>query len=372
MLIAAGPDKPAPQPIQPTTTAPVTTTPIQTQAHYSSTHEISPSAKAPSPSTHPSSVIKPRFSSGNQGSAPPPLPPRLKKRQTESGGNLAPSTNSPPPAYENAIRSAENENEGKETPEVVGLVLPSVPTHGGDDAGDANASREPPTIEELTARLQQLKKEPQKDGGTSVQELADRISKMTNRPTVLESKPVTFAPDNRTDEEKIKDLISEASEHARLEGEETRKLDEMIQKIAGMVKEERDQGNLPVAPLSGGNSKEPSTAAKPQSEEDKIAEILRKAKGNPTMDDLNKIRDLVLAEREKRQAEGIFEEEDFAVDPDEEYPWCCLCNDDAIYRCEECDGELFCRPCFKSVHEDEDMRDHRPSKYRPPSTNKHL
>nr|XP_009860645.1 abscission/NoCut checkpoint regulator [Ciona intestinalis] len=47
----------------------------------------------------------------------------------------------------------------------------------------------------------------------------------------------------------------------------------------------------------------------------------------------------------------------------EEFPWCMLCNDDAIVRCLTCERELFCRNCYKEIHKDSDMKGHKTEKY---------
>lgn len=47
----------------------------------------------------------------------------------------------------------------------------------------------------------------------------------------------------------------------------------------------------------------------------------------------------------------------------EELPWCTVCNEDATIRCVGCDGDLFCRQCFKEIHDDEEYRQHQTKSY---------
>lgn len=57
--------------------------------------------------------------------------------------------------------------------------------------------------------------------------------------------------------------------------------------------------------------------------------------------------------------------------PTEELPWCTICNEDATIRCISCDGDLFCKSCFKECHaDDEDYRNHQTKPFVPPKESK--
>lgn len=51
----------------------------------------------------------------------------------------------------------------------------------------------------------------------------------------------------------------------------------------------------------------------------------------------------------------------------EELPWCTICNENAKIRCLDCDGELYCKACFREIHhDDEDYRSHKTKEYQKP------
>ena len=50
----------------------------------------------------------------------------------------------------------------------------------------------------------------------------------------------------------------------------------------------------------------------------------------------------------------------------EQLPWCCICNNDAEIRCHDCNGDLYCVPCFSRGHEEYGWFDHKYIAYEPP------
>lgn len=49
----------------------------------------------------------------------------------------------------------------------------------------------------------------------------------------------------------------------------------------------------------------------------------------------------------------------YASRGEEEFPWCCICNDDATLRCYDCEGDLYCTQCFSEGHKQFGMFDHQ-------------
>lgn len=58
-----------------------------------------------------------------------------------------------------------------------------------------------------------------------------------------------------------------------------------------------------------------------------------------------------------------------AIGHEEQLPWCCMCNSDANIKCYDCDGDLYCVPCFSQAHENFGLFDHRYGPYEPSTSN---
>lgn len=82
---------------------------------------------------------------------------------------------------------------------------------------------------------------------------------------------------------------------------------------------------------------------------------------------VDKLKELKVAPRPTHTAVGLgpppkpFQFLGDGSDDEEDMPWCCICNDDAVVKCLGCDGDLYCRSCFREGHprDDPEMARHR-------------
>ncbi len=51
---------------------------------------------------------------------------------------------------------------------------------------------------------------------------------------------------------------------------------------------------------------------------------------------------------------------------EDDLPWCCICNEDAVIRCFDCSSDLYCLRCFSEGHQQFGLFDHRYAPYEPP------
>jgi len=104
---------------------------------------------------------------------------------------------------------------------------------------------------------------------------------------------------------------------------------------------------------------------------------LNKKEEKPEDDDSNdeansivkRIMDEARLESLENDAElGLNEDDSSKVKEDDELPWCELCNEDAQLRCLGCDGDLYCRRCWKETHQDAELKRHRIENYQSKSS----
>lgn len=71
----------------------------------------------------------------------------------------------------------------------------------------------------------------------------------------------------------------------------------------------------------------------------------------------------------KSKSNSREEDEPESKNNEDELPWCVLCNDDAKFRCLDCDGDLYCNSCNIEAHKNWGDTDHRVVPYKPRSNN---
>ncbi|XP_054153483.1 abscission/NoCut checkpoint regulator-like [Oppia nitens] len=53
-------------------------------------------------------------------------------------------------------------------------------------------------------------------------------------------------------------------------------------------------------------------------------------------------------------------------------PWCQICNEDAVIKCHDCSGDLYCKECFVDFHDDSDLKKHKTEPFRGPKNSLNL
>ncbi|XP_013107080.2 abscission/NoCut checkpoint regulator [Stomoxys calcitrans] len=209
---------------------------------------------------------------------------------------------------------------------------------------DGNLAQQLPSDEEMRSRLANLNGIPYKD---------------------YSKKDLLLNVDQRTDQEKMKDLLEQFMGEANLDRRVETERNDAISDIEKRLRALRD---VPVdgAPAIGGETRlkgyiSPDTNTPSDNEIDD--EIL-----------LKDIMQKYLAEARLSEAANTLESELASSVPPppvgvktEELPWCNICNEDAVLRCIGCEGELFCAPCYRECHDDdEEYRNHVNEPYSAP------
>ncbi|GCB70258.1 abscission/NoCut checkpoint regulator isoform X3 [Scyliorhinus torazame] len=280
-----------------------------------------------------------------------------------------------------------------------------------------------PSQGEIELRLAALKKDPLRPIPSTV-EMEDRLAQLKGQtPPSQAPKPNYQVPDNRTQTEQVNDLFKQMSEEAAIDqkcgfdiedgamndlnkgidprnfnsdiDDNTKRLEEEKSNLLHQATAELKQDNLHkeqvlkiskrLATLKG---EDPNAAAMDdwkdtdldsdeENEELLTKRILKQVNEEIALDEASGYNIPVEAPKPAQPTPTRKKlcsppNKPFAEpsDSDEELPWCCICNSDAVLRCRDCDGDLYCQRCFREGHDKFERKEHRTSKYRPPNKKK--
>ncbi|EDV99821.1 abscission/NoCut checkpoint regulator [Drosophila grimshawi] len=235
------------------------------------------------------------------------------------------------------------------------------PTFGAE-AGSAQDTTGTEDIDEnldsaISKRLQNLKAV----DVTSDDELRARLSNLSGMPHQknYDKKELLLSTDQRTDQDKIKDLLQQFLGETQLD---QRVNDDRNDAISDIEKRLRALRDAPIDNPTGsgavaaglGTTNTPSDNEE-ENDEAVLQNIMQKyvaeARLQPTGDPL---------ENEL----GTTNNPSSSIN--EELPWCNICDEDAVFRCHGCDGDLYCAQCYRECHDDEEYRAHAKEKYSAP------
>ncbi|XP_040188885.1 abscission/NoCut checkpoint regulator isoform X2 [Rana temporaria] len=260
------------------------------------------------------------------------------------------------------------------------------------------------SMAEIESRVQALQKDTQ-GRVPSLQEMEDRLAILQGRtPPSRTTKPLHQAPDRRTQTEKVDDLITQLRDEATIDQQWNpnaqsqdfsvppvnnlnkvdqvdspndinheldaeyleREKDRILRDAAAELQDEntRQEKMLGIAKrLAALQGKDPDKVtvdniklpdSDEETEEEGIQRILKQHK--------------LPAQNPPGRSTAV--KAQVADSDEEELPWCCICNEDAVLRCHSCDDDLYCKRCFREGHDKFDQKDHQTSIYRPPQKKK--
>ncbi|XP_072120791.1 abscission/NoCut checkpoint regulator [Mobula birostris] len=269
---------------------------------------------------------------------------------------------------------------------------------------------------EIECRLAALKKEPQRPI-PSTREMEDRLALLKGQtPPSQIPKPNHPAPDNRTQTEQVSDLLEQMSEEAAIDAKYSSgvtnnemndlnkgidpqnfycpsnkniNLEEEKNYLLDQATAELKQDNLhqehflkinrTLAALKG---EDPNTVpvddwkytgveSDEDNEEMLTQRILkqvneeialdRRSGYNIPVEQPKTVQPIPVGRKQRHVSPSPAMTE--TPDSDDELPWCSICNNDAVLRCHDCDGDLYCHRCFREGHDKFERKEHRTSKY---------
>uniref|UniRef100_A0A1B0D3S6 FYVE-type domain-containing protein n=1 Tax=Phlebotomus papatasi TaxID=29031 RepID=A0A1B0D3S6_PHLPP len=259
--------------------------------------------------------------------------------------------------FSNAKKSGSSEADGAERP------VPDAYLKRIEKLAEATTNQpgqlsqpKPPAMdkdEEIRQRLEKLREDRQPKDAPSEEEMRKRLAELRGQQYKEYSNAHLFAVDKRSDQEKMNELLKQYSEEVSIREAHDPAKD--IEKRLAALKDN---------PLTPGASSKPTTIpVKPVDEESEDEETTAKKIAQRYMAESALEGDILTPEEKEFISSLPAPSKDT-----EELPWCTVCNEDAIIRCIDCDGELFCRECFKDIHDDEEYKSHRTKRYQRKAT----
>lgn len=206
--------------------------------------------------------------------------------------------------------------------------------------------------DDIRSRLDALKEGNLPENIESDDDIQKRLAKIkgVEYKDYSSSNKALLMPDNRSEQEKINDLLKQFVEEKQIDdvGEpellKTGSVDDIERRLAALRGQDLEKTKHQIEQIEETEEEEADRAMKQYLEEAKLEEI-------------------VLDPDEEELIAGI------PPPPDgrklDELPFCEICNEDASLRCLECEN-LFCVSCFKEFHDEEDYKTHKTKPYQAP------
>ena len=197
---------------------------------------------------------------------------------------------------------------------------------------------------------------------TSDQSIEQRLAKLKGvEHKEYSNQNLLFGKETRSAEEQVRDLLKQFVAEKSID-EDANSTDPNMSEDAGNTTEdiEKRLAVLRGIPYDPNALKKRMDEGRPEeTEAEETARIMKQYLEEAKLDDL------VLDPDEQELIEGIPQA---PTKDTEELPFCEICNEDAIWRCVGCDGNLFCKACFKEFHDEEDYKDHKVKDYKAPKS----
>ncbi|XP_056640788.1 abscission/NoCut checkpoint regulator [Diorhabda sublineata] len=250
-----------------------------------------------------------------------------------NSGSLKKSNRPPPDLYLRRLENLENP------------AAPPITVYKTDPKIESLRKGLSSADQKLLERLEKLKDDGKGPPPTEA-EIRERLQKLKGENEYVEgpSKPL-YTVDLRTDREKADSLLEQFMSERDIELSH-QNLEDIETRVAAL----REKG---VRPNEGTYIKNLHDSGGSEEEVDKIT---KKIMDEVALDE--KLPAAVLS-----TSKATDEEDEFNDSP--QLPWCVLCNNDAKYRCIDCDGDLYCSSCNKEVHKTWGDTDHHVVPFKP-------